>query len=288
MRTGSASTTAAIVSFSRGLATLVPRTREPLHDDIARDLVPAPFAQVLALCAASPLAARVAARATSLVSLGLVDHLALRTLAIDAAVRTAVARGARQLVILGAGLDARAYRLPELAGVDVFEVDHPDTQAGKRERLGSLVPTAKRVRFVAVDFARDDLATRLAETGHDPSQATIWIWEGVTIYLPSEAMRATLDVVARRSAAGSTLATTYTPPAQMRGALVPMSRIIFGVLGEPIVGMIDEAAMRGELTTRGFVMESDEDGVDWRARYGGRWLPFAPFAHERLAVAQKK
>src|SRR6185503_17537655 len=66
------------------------------------------------------------------------DMVVLRTLVIDAHVRNALALGARQLVILGAGLDGRAYRLPELADVDVFEIDHPATQSFKRDRAAQL------------------------------------------------------------------------------------------------------------------------------------------------------
>src|SRR5262249_6180096 len=129
------------------------------------------------------------------------------------------------------------------------------------------------------------LATRLAENGHDAAGRTVWLWGGVTGYLPREALRATLDVVAARSAAGSTLAATYSPAAQVHGALAPAPAAGFGVLGEPVVGAIDPDEMRDELERRGFVITSDDDGVDWRARYGGRRVRFAPFAAERLVVA---
>src|SRR5262245_51857837 len=73
------------------------------------------------------------------------DLMALRTLAIDAPVREAVAGGARQVVILGAGLDGRAFRMAELAAVDLFEVDHPDSQAPKRQRAAALTAQARTV-----------------------------------------------------------------------------------------------------------------------------------------------
>ena len=132
------------------------------------------------------------------------DMMALRTSAIDAAVRDAVASGAKQLVILGAGYDGRAWRMPELAGVKVFEVDQPGTQTQKRARVKDLRPTAAAVEFVALNFERDSLNAALERAGHDPASPTCWIWEGVVMYLTREAMRATLKSVAERSAPGST------------------------------------------------------------------------------------
>src|SRR5262245_57489514 len=96
--------------------------------------------------------------------------MALRTSTIDAAVRAAVASGTRQVVILGAGFDGRAWRMQELAGIRVFEVDHPATQAAKRSHLGTLPPTMANVEFVSVDFERESLDTALARAGHDPTR----------------------------------------------------------------------------------------------------------------------
>ena len=103
-----------------------------------------------------------------------------RTLAIDEAV---TAKLSSQLVILGAGLDGRAWRLKELADVDVFEVDHPASQADKQSRLGRLEPTARSVRFVPVDLSRDSLGDALTAAGHDRTIGTTWICEGVVSYL---------------------------------------------------------------------------------------------------------
>ena len=118
------------------------------------------------------------------------DLMALRTSAIDAAVRDAVARGATQLVILGAGYDGRAWRMKELAGVRVFEVDHPATQNAKRSHLNELPPPIGNVSFVPVDFERESLDAALDAAGHDRTRPTCWIWEGVVMYLTRDAMRA--------------------------------------------------------------------------------------------------
>lgn len=132
--------------------------------------------------------------------------LVTRTVAIDDAVREA---GNPQLVLLGAGLDARAWRMPELAAVAVFEVDHPASQRDKRERAEGLEPVAKSLTYVPVDFGRDSLGSALAAAGHDPAAPTTWIWEGVLPYLTSAQVESTLAVLAERSAVGSRLIATY-------------------------------------------------------------------------------
>jgi methyltransferase (TIGR00027 family) len=95
-----------------------------------------------------------------------------RTVCIDDAVREA---GHSQVVILGAGLDGRAWRMPELQASVVFEVDHPDTQREKKARTTSLKVHAAEVRFVPVDFTKDKLEEALASAGHDPTRPTTWI-----------------------------------------------------------------------------------------------------------------
>src|SRR5262249_2688956 len=102
-----------------------------------------------------------------------------RTIAIDDAVRAAASP---QVVILGAGLDGRAWRMPELRDVTVFEVDPPDSQRQKRARAAGLSQVARDVRFAPVDFTRDDLDQALSDAGHDPAIKTTWIWEGVVMY----------------------------------------------------------------------------------------------------------
>jgi len=98
-----------------------------------------------------------------------------RTISIDAAIRD---HAAGQVVILGAGLDARAWRMPELAGSTVFEVDHRASQQDKLRRIGGLVPMAGRVIPVAVDLAAERLGPTLESAGFDRQAVTTWVWEG--------------------------------------------------------------------------------------------------------------
>src|SRR5262245_30616945 len=127
------SSTAMIVACARGVA--------PGIDDVSHRLVPWPIARTM----------RAMLRTASF---GVVTHLSRRTLLIDAVVRE---HAASQVVVLGAGLDARAHRMPELADVAVFEVDHPSTQRYKRRRAAELPVRARSLTYVEVDFERDDL-----------------------------------------------------------------------------------------------------------------------------------
>nr|HEX4316045.1 SAM-dependent methyltransferase [Kofleriaceae bacterium] len=275
MRAGKASFTAAAVSAARGIAGV---------DPLAGQLVDG------ALGALVRFAQRPAARAiVNAAALGLIDHAELRTRAIDAAVRDAVAAGARQLVVLGAGLDARAWRMTELADVDVLEVDHASTQTFKRERVATWSPRARSVRFAAIDFERDSLDDVLARAGHDATAPTIWVWEGVTPYIARAATQATLAVVAQRSAPGSRLAVTYaTPSASAAGpAFVRVAKLGFRAIGEELRGLISSDDMRDELVIAGLDVVADSGSGQWAKRYGdGRRRLL--LVDERLAVAERR
>jgi len=174
-----------------------------------------------------------------------------RTVAIDDAVREA---SSPQLVILGAGLDGRAWRMPELGETTVFEVDHPDTQREKQDRIAALTQAARDVRFAPVDFTRDSLDDALAATGHDPVLATTWLWEGVVMYLTPADIEATLAIIERRSVVGSRLIIAYHSPALMLRLIGPIVRR----LGEPLRSAFTADTMRTLLAKYGF-------GVVWDA-----------------------
>jgi len=119
----------------------------------------------------------------------------------------ATAAGIRQVVILAAGLDARAYRLPWPAGTVVYEIDQPEVIAFKTTTLTGLgaEPIADR-RTVAIDL-RQDWPAALREAGFDPDRPTAWIAEGLLGYLPPDAQDRLLDNITALSAAGSRFAT---------------------------------------------------------------------------------
>jgi methyltransferase (TIGR00027 family) len=208
--------------------------------------------------------------------------MALRTSAIDAAVRDAVARGATQLVILGAGYDARAWRMKELAGVNVFEVDHPATQNAKRSHEEELPPAFGTVRFIPIDFERESIDAALDAAGHDRTRPTCWIWEGVVMYLTHDAMRATLLSIAARSAAASTLIVNYHTIHRRF-----LMQFIFRLIGEPMISKWSPEEMAADLRVAGFDVQADSGMDDWAKRFA----PGAPAMRAgyfmRVAVARR-
>jgi methyltransferase (TIGR00027 family) len=143
------------------------------------------------------------------------EGMAARTHHFDKLFTDAAAAGVRQAVILAAGLDARAFRLPWPAGTTVFEVDQPEVIEFKAKTLADLgaAATADR-RAVAVDL-RDDWPTALQDNGFDPSVPTAWIAEGLLIYLPPEAQDRLFDHITALSVPGSWLATEHIPDINM-------------------------------------------------------------------------
>jgi methyltransferase (TIGR00027 family) len=130
----------------------------------------------------------------------------IRTRFIDDALERAVTDGATQVVILGAGLDSHAYRCRELlARVGIFEVDRPAMQEMKKRRVRAVIgsPPAN-LTYVPADLQREDLPDVLARHGCDPRQQTFFIFEGVTMYLPEEAVKRVFRLAAA-SAPGSAI-----------------------------------------------------------------------------------
>src|SRR5262249_40175143 len=136
--------------------------------------------------------------------------VAVRTRYIDDALGAALRRGANQVVILGAGFDCRAYRIPGIERARVFEVDHPATQAKKKaviaRRLAEVPP---HVTFVPVDFSTDSLGAVMPRSGYRRDAVTFFICEGVTHYLSLEAVDTIFRHVVDNAQAGSQIVFTY-------------------------------------------------------------------------------
>jgi methyltransferase (TIGR00027 family) len=186
-----------------------------------------------------------------------------RTVVVDDAVR---AKANPQLVILGAGLDARAYRLPELAEVDVYEVDHPASQLDKRDRINGQRLVAKSLSYVAVDFGRDPLGPALATAGHLTTTPTTWIWEGVLLYLTEADVNATLTMIDECSAPGSRLIVHYSTPSRLSAMRGRARRVISRLIGardpwenEPRVSFWHSEAIRTLTTANNFAVTDDQD-----------------------------
>lgn len=139
------------------------------------------------------------------------EHLGVRTRFYDDFFLNAARGGVQQFVILAAGLDTRAYRLPWPAGSTVYEVDLPDVLNFKSTTLERLdaQPTAAH-RTVGIDL-RDDWPAALAAAGFTPAVPTAWSAEGLLVYLPSDAQDGLFDRITSISAPGSHLAFDYAP-----------------------------------------------------------------------------
>jgi methyltransferase (TIGR00027 family) len=281
MRSDRPSRTAHLVALGRAMADIGMSHVASFSDPTARAFLSEKGKQSLAATERAWREARGGFRLT--MATRMADLMALRTMAIDAAVRDAITRGATQLVILGAGYDGRPWRMPELSGVKVFEVDHPATQGDKRARVAKLLPAAAAVTFVPVDFEREKLDAALGRAGHEPASPTCWIWEGVVMYLTHDAMRATLADVAARSASGSTLIVNYHTA--RRGWF---AQLMFRLIGEPQISSWSPDEMAAEMRAAGFLVEDDSGMMDWNARFAGGEANVERGSYIRIAAALRK
>lgn len=177
---------------------------------------------------------------------------------IDECLKQCVADGLDQLVILGAGYDARAYRMEELRhSVKVFEVDHSDTQQAKKAKLGKLLGFLPDfVVYVPVDFEKDRLDVSLLESGYDRNKRSLFIWEAVTMYLMPEAVDETLAFVANNSGSGSSIVMDYIFKSVLDGTCDLHGAAGFREQvkkrGDPLRFGIEEGAVEKFFTDRGF------------------------------------
>lgn len=170
------------------------------HDELAQHVLARAVAEATAQAAAAPALSR-----------GLVRWVAVRTRFLDELVHQAVADGVRQVVLVGAGLDARAYRLTLPRDLTVYEIDHAEVISLKQRFLDELelISTCRR-RVVVADLVTDDWQQHLADTGWTPAQPTVWVAEGLLVYLNHEQRIHLLRQVAAASNIGSVLGATLS------------------------------------------------------------------------------
>jgi methyltransferase (TIGR00027 family) len=125
-----------------------------------------------------------------------------RTVYIDSIINRAKS-DAEQFVVLGAGLDTRAYGDLHTSGLKFFELDQATTQQHKRKYLQKAGIDASHVQFVEVDFMQDNWFVSLEDSGYDPNKRTIFLWEGVTLYLSEASVRNTLQTIKANAVEGS-------------------------------------------------------------------------------------
>jgi methyltransferase (TIGR00027 family) len=168
---------------------------------------------------------------------------------------SAVANGVGQYVVLGAGLDTFAYRSPH-SGLRVFEVDHPATQAWKREQLEAAdIAIPASLTFVPINFEQQTLADGLAQSGFDAGAPAFFSWLGVTPYLTREACMLTLKFIAGMPAGSGVVFDFAVDPALLnpgqRQALDALS-VRVARYGEPFQLFFDPGKLQDELKSTGF------------------------------------
>lgn len=142
---------------------------------------------------------------------GLFEYIIARTRFFDHVFRQALENNCPQIVLLGAGYDTRTYRFKDyIQETRVFELDVPTTQHVKREALiRAHISIPDQLRFVPINFNKDNIGQVLFEAKFDRNRETLFVWEGVTMYLAAEAVDSTLDFIARGSPPESTVAFDY-------------------------------------------------------------------------------
>ncbi len=203
---------------------------------------------------------------------GVNGFLVARDRYIDDVLQNFLNEGLQQLVILGAGYDSRAYRFDLQGKVKTFEVDHPATQADKLAKLRAVFgKVPEHVTYVPVDFNTQTLEARLLESGYDPKRKTLFIWQGVSMYLTGNAVDSTLAFVVHHSGAGSAIVFDYIYRAVLEGVqkhseVGGMRRYRF-MTGEGLTFGIPEGAVETFLKERGFQHVKDVGVDDLRAAY---------------------
>ncbi len=212
-----------------------------------------------------------------------------RTRYIDDAVRSGLAQGIGQLVILGAGLDTRPYRLPGMAQVKVFEADLPAVQSGKKEKLQKyLGRLPENVTFIPLDFDSQTLEAVFSGTNFEPASRAIFIWEGVTQYLTEEAVRQTLTFIGK-SAPGSLLVFTYVLKSviERRSDIPDAKNMVDAVANQaPWIFGLEPGSMVAYLRPFHLAVTDDAGSVEYKEKFLqplGRRLDI--FAGERIVQA---
>jgi len=283
--TDRASLTAEYMALFRALETSRPSSSRLFVDRDAR-LFLTGWRKWLYRMSKMPLGRRVVERVLDQASPGARGAGVARTKWIDDEAATALAT-ATQLVLLGAGFDMRALRLPHAAHVDAFELDHPRTSVAKRARLGKVRTMPERIRYIGIDFNRQSLAEVLPRAGFDTSRPACWIWEGVTNYLAPASVDWTLRQIAETASEGSVLLFTYIDravldsPKRYFGAVKLIARL--QSYGEPWTFGLDPEEVRAYVAERGFRLLKDVSAAEICERAGRSTVETHGYEFYRMA-----
>lgn len=191
----------------------------------------------------------------------------------DDFIKKSIKEGLEQLVIFGAGYDTRAYRIKELKGkVRVFEVDHPDTQSFKVEKIKEIfgfIP--KHVVYVPVDFETQTLSESLFDKGYNRSLRTLFIMEGLLMYITHKSVAETLTFIVENSGKGSAVIFDYFPESVVDGTnklkIAQDIRNFAVQQGEPLQFGIKEDKLEEFLSIFGFSNVQNVTPEDYKKAY---------------------
>jgi len=213
---------------------------------------------------------------------GLDNSIIARVRYFDDFIKNSIDEGLEQLVILGAGYDSRPYRICGLKRIRTFEVDHPATQAGKKEKIKRIFgQLPDHVVYVFADLAKDDLGQKLHENGYDRTLKTLFIMEGLLMYLNPETVDVILSFITKNSGNESAILFDYYTQSVVDGSCdLEAGRNIHDQLvqlGEPLKFGIKEGTVEIFLEARGFsrvhnVTSEDLKRTYFREANGGRAL----------------
>ena len=219
---------------------------------------------------------------------GLAAYVLTRHRFIDDRLRRALAGDVKQLVLLGAGYDSRAYRFAApLKGRPVFEVDFPATSRRKARilaRRAAALP-ATDVRRVEIDFEADALEDRLRDAGFKKGARTFFVWEGVSMYLTRSAVKATLTTIRHITAPRSELAMDFwhlLDAPDLIATAYRMSANLLSLFGEPVTFGIHPEDVGAFLERLGYRVRDLADTADLERRYvhdGRRVAPGSYLVH---------
>ncbi len=271
MKQGEPAGSAEAVAMLRALESALPESERLFNDPWARGFLTDGSRRIVDLCRVRPVRGLLAG-ILRIFAYGQSAFLVARTAFIDRSLEAALTRGVSQVLNLGAGYDSRASRIAGIEKARVFEVDHPDTQARKRELLAqSAEKLPANLQLVPVDFNRQQLDTELAGAGFHEGEQSFVIWEGVTEYLEPEAVDATLRQLSRLTAPDSELVFTYVdraifePDTRLRGA--KMHLFMQRRMEELFRFGIDPGETGTFLAERGYQLLEDLAGDDLTRRY---------------------
>jgi methyltransferase (TIGR00027 family) len=213
-----------------------------------------------------------------------------RTRYSEDALQTAVSRGVRQYVLIGAGFDSFSLRRPAFAAnLQIFEIDFPATQELKIRQIDECgTRLSKNVHFIAADLSQESVAAALARSRFDTNLLTFFSWLGVTMYLPRDANLATLRSIASCSPTGSEVVFTYLDERlfQLQSESFRELEQRVAAIGEPFLSGFSPAELAEDLADCGLDLVEDLDGSEAATRYdrdGGLGLGQSTLSHIALA-----